>query len=77
MSDSREGRCFELIFGYIHCTGRTEYTAGKAGSEAEAARWAEKRKGTRVKVPEEDPVRWCPVRHCHMKFQKPWFGYRK
>ena len=30
----------------------------------------------RFKVPENDPVRWCPVRHCHMKGQTPSFFFQ-
>jgi hypothetical protein len=71
-------RC-ELLYGFVHCVGRTHYHAGFADSEAAAKRWVRKRiSGTpeRLAVPDADPVRWCPVRHCHMKRQKPWFGYR-
>ena len=71
-------RC-ELLFGYIHCTGRTTYSAGFVNSESDAAAWIEKQKSQRpgrIEIPDQDPIRWCPVRHCHMKFQKPWFGYR-
>lgn len=70
---------YELIYGFVHCVGRTYYHAGYADSQDEASRWVAQHTGdTRLKigVPETDPARWCPVRHCHMKRQKPWFGYR-
>ena len=71
-------RC-ELLYGFVHCVGRILYHAGFADSDAAAERWVRKQiDGTpeHLVVPEADPVRWCPVRHCHMKRQKPWFGYR-
>lgn len=70
---------FELIYGYQHCMGRTQYIAGHADSEAAARRWVREHTcegASRVRVPAEDPVCWCPVAHCHMKRQRPWFGYR-
>ena len=73
-----EHRC-ELVFGYLHCVGRTQYHGGYAVDEESADRWARRKSrenGGRVRVPEADPVRWCPVGHCHMKRQRPWFGYR-
>ncbi|MFO8110990.1 MAG: hypothetical protein R6T92_00625 [Desulfosalsimonadaceae bacterium] len=79
MSAPEEEKCIELVFGFIHCIGKTVYPAGFAASESEAVRWVEKQKqgeNGRVKVPPQDPIHWCPVRHCHMKCQKPWFGYR-
>ena len=70
---------YELIYGFLHCVGRTQYHVGYADSEFAADQWAQTnayRASEIIKVPETDPVRWCPVRHCHMKRQKPWFGYR-
>ena len=78
MSAKAKKRC-ELLYGYLHCTGRTQYHGGYAADEAAADRWVRKQVrtgGGRKHVPEDDPVRWCPVRHCHMKRQKPWFGFR-
>ena len=71
-------RC-ELVYGYQHCVGRTQYHFGYADGEEAADRWARRKtreNGGRVRVPDADPVRWCPVGHCHMKRQQPWFGYR-
>ena len=69
----------ELIYGYQHCMGRTQYSAGYADSETAAKGWVREhacKGGLRMRVPAEDPVCWCPVVHCHMKRQRPWFGYR-
>ena len=71
---------FELTYGYFHCIGRTVYSAGFVSSEDDAEKWVHDKqhgKGGKTVVPESDPVRRCPVRHCHMKFQKPWFSYRQ
>lgn len=70
---------YELIYGYQHCMGRTQYSAGYADSEAAAQRWVRERAGKgapRVHAPAQDPLCWCPVTHCHMKRQGAWFGYR-
>ena len=70
---------YELVYGYLHCVGRTQYHGGYAVDEAAADRWVRQKsseKENRLRVPDEDPVRWCPVYHCHMKRQRPWFGYR-
>lgn len=70
---------YELVYGYQHCVGRTQYHGGYAEDEAAAHRWVRQKteaENGRVRVPDEDPVRWCPVRHCHMKRQRAWFGYR-
>jgi len=77
MDDTGGKVCWELIFGYMHCIGRTVYSAGFVRFESDALRWVEtQREKGRAAVPAQDPIRWCPVRHCHMKFQKPWFGCR-
>jgi hypothetical protein len=71
---------YELQYGYMHCVGRTTYSAGTADTEEQARDWVSARTGTRADhpgIPGDDPIRWCPVRHCHMKCQKPWFAYRK
>jgi len=68
---------FQLQYGYIHCVGKTAYPAGTVDSEAEAIRWVNKHRGQKLPVPDSDPVCWCPVRHCHIKRQRPWVGYEK
>ena len=72
------GKKYRLEFGYMHCIGRTVYSAGTADTEEQARAWVTARSVSRPDdpvVPNEDPIRWCPVRHCHMKRQKPWFAY--
>ncbi len=71
---------YELMFGYVHCLGRTEYNAGYVDSEETAIKWVDEKRQERSKrsfVPKADPICWCPVRSCHARFQKPWFSYRK
>lgn len=71
---------YQLHYGYMHCIGRTTYTAGTADTLGEALEWVKQHSASgpcKSRIPDEDPARWCPVRHCHMKHQKPWFSYRK
>jgi len=71
---------YRLEYGYMHCVGRTAYIAGTADSEKQARAWvdAQSRKPAgSLCTPDNDPIRWCPVRHCHMQRQRPWFSYRK
>ncbi len=73
------GERYELIYGFLHCVGRTQYHAGYAESLDTAERWAKTRAWEAsggLGVPETDPLRGCPVRHCHRQRQQPWFGYR-
>lgn len=70
---------YELVYGYVHCIGKTTYHAGFSDCVETAEKWVRQMQsgdGGKIPVPETDPIRWCPVRHCHMKAQKPWFGYR-
>lgn len=69
---------FRLEYGYRHCIGRTVYEAGTADTEEQAQDWVAARSASRSDapgLPMDDPIRWCPVRHCHMKHQKTWFAY--
>ena len=69
----------ELIFGFVHCRGKTTYSAGFAATRAEALAWLEKSREApwrTVKVPPEDPVRYCKAAWCPFKRQKPWFDIR-
>jgi hypothetical protein len=69
---------YELIYGYMHCKNETVISAGFANSEEEAAAWVsamnENQNGF---IPEKDPACECEVSFCPMKFQRPWFSYRK
>jgi len=70
---------FELIFGYRHCFGQTQYSAGNADTEDAAIRWVEEHetRGRPPFLPREEPVATCPVTSCPIRRQKPWFAYRK
>lgn len=64
---------------YMHCVGPKDYEVGCAGTRKEALEWKKSHEGNtgkRFTVPEGDPVRWCPVRHCHMKVQTPVFYFQ-
>jgi hypothetical protein len=67
---------FELLYGFVHCRGKTTYSAGYAATRVEAEAWLKKNReaefGT-VKIPPEDPVRYCKAALCPLKRQKPWF----
>jgi len=70
---------YELIYGFVHCRGRTTYHAGfaKTLSEAEAWRKLNREDSLRtVKVPPEDPIRYCKADFCPLKRQKLWFDIR-
>ncbi|HOQ41756.1 MAG TPA: hypothetical protein PLG94_06250 [Smithellaceae bacterium] len=70
---------YELIYGFVHCRGRTTYSAGYVNTLGEAEAWLKKiRKATSgaVIVPPEDPVRYCKAAWCPFKRQKPWFEIR-
>lgn len=71
---------YRLEYGYMHCVGRTVYTAGTVDSEEQARAWVAARSGApagQLCTPEADPIRSCPVRHCHMKRQRPWYSFCK
>ncbi|HAR98449.1 MAG TPA: hypothetical protein DCS11_06095 [Syntrophus sp. (in: bacteria)] len=73
------GKRYELIYGYLHCIGRTTYSAGFVATEDEARAWVERQEapgGGRMKPPREDPIRRCGVSYCPLKVQQPWFAWR-
>lgn len=70
---------YELIYGFVHCRGRTVYSAGYANSAAEAEAWLAKNREApfqNIKAPPNDPVRYCKAAWCPFKRQKPWFDIR-
>jgi len=70
---------YELIYGFVHCRGKTTYSAGYADTLAEAQEWLNKNREAQsrtVKVPSEDPVRYCRAAWCPFKRQNPWFDIR-
>jgi hypothetical protein len=70
---------FELLYGFIHCRGKTTYSAGYVDTEEEAEAWVRnQREGTSlpVKTPPEDPICYCQAALCPLQRQKPWFAVR-
>ena len=70
---------YELHLTTIHCIGRLDHVVGVVGTEAEVMEWvAGSADGARkpVRIPKDDPIVWCPVKHCHMKRQKTVRSYR-
>jgi len=69
---------YRLMVRYMHCIGPQDYEVGRAQTVEEAEEWKASHQvngGKRFTVPDNDPVRWCPVRHCHMKIQTPVFFF--
>lgn len=70
---------YQLMVRYMHCVGPRDYPVGRADTMEEAMEWVKRHQsnnGKRFTVSENDPVRWCPVRHCHMKIQTPVFFFQ-
>jgi hypothetical protein len=70
---------FELLYGYVHCRGKTSYSAGFVETEEEAREWVKQHqegRARRIKVPPGDPLRSCKADFCPFKGQKPWFSFR-
>ena len=68
---------FELLYGFIHCRGKTTYCAGYVDTEDEAEAWVRnQQEGTslKVKIPPEDPLCYCRAALCPLQRQKPWFA---
>ncbi len=70
---------YELIYGYRHCKSEIIYSAGFADSEEKAAEWVRRMSGKpdSETILASDPFCNCEVSFCPMKFQRPWFSYRK
>jgi hypothetical protein len=67
---------YELIYGFIHCRGKTTYSAGYVDTKEEAEAWVRNHReglSPKMKTPPEDPIRYCKVSWCPFKGQKPWF----
>ncbi len=62
---------YRLTCEYIHCVGKRVIKMGFADSKEEAKLWQQKQSGKRTKLPEDDPIRTCPVVRCPMKLQHP------
>jgi hypothetical protein len=71
-------KTFELIYGYVHCSHETLFSAGFVDTEEEAAAWVRAMTaGEALSVPENDPACDCAVSFCPLKFQRPVYSYRK
>jgi hypothetical protein len=70
---------YDLTCEYIHCFGKHTLALGSVAIEEEAALWKEKqiRSGSGPSLPENDPIRVCPVIGCPLKRQVPRFDYQK
>ena len=71
---------YELHLETIHCIGRLNHVVGTTDKEGEAKAWADRSNDAKLKgpcIPKDDPIVWCPVKHCHMKRQKPVRSYRE
>jgi hypothetical protein len=69
---------FELLYGFIHCRGKTAYCAGFVDTKEEAEAWVQNHREGRspkVSIPPEDPICYCKVAWCPFKGQKPWFAF--
>jgi hypothetical protein len=69
---------YELHLTTIHCIGRLNHVVGVVETEAEAREWVEGSRDSarrHARIPQEDPIVWCPVKHCHMKRQKTLRSY--
>lgn len=70
---------YELLFGFVHCRGRTTYSAGCVHSKEEAEAWVKSRREgllPKITIPADDPIRYCRAAGCPFKKQKPWFDMR-
>ena len=64
---------YELYLTTVHCIGRLNHVVGVVDTDEEARAWVEgKAVGSPkpARIPKDDPIVWCPVKHCHMKRQK-------
>jgi hypothetical protein len=69
---------FELLYGFVHCRGKTTYSAGFVDNQSEAEAWLKNHReglSPKIKIPPEDPIRYCQAALCPFKRQKPWFDF--
>jgi hypothetical protein len=67
---------FELVYGFIHCRGKTTYSAGFVDTLEKAEEWIQRHRdglAPKMKIPPNDPIRYCKAAWCPFKNQKPWF----
>ncbi len=70
---------FKLTCETIHCFGKKNHDLGNTETKEEAQRWVEDRQQhyKRSLLPEDDPIRSCPVVRCPFKLQDPRFSYEE
>jgi len=71
---------YNLVISSIHCIGRLNHVVGVVDTEEEAKGWVEgvaDGELKSVRIPKDDPIVWCPVKHCHMKRQKTVRSYQE
>ena len=71
---------YQLCVSTVHCIGRLNHVVGVVDKQAEAKAWVNGLADGGFKpalIPEDDPMAWCPVKHCHMKRQKPARSYHE
>jgi hypothetical protein len=69
---------FELLYGFIHCRGKTTYCAGFVDTQAQAEAWVRNYSEgifRMVKIPPEDPICYCKASYYSLKRQRPWFAF--
>jgi hypothetical protein len=69
---------FELLFGFVHCRGKTTYSAGFVNTQVEAESWVRNHQeevSPKIKIPTDDPICYCQAALCPFKRQKPWFAF--
>ncbi|PKN20314.1 MAG: hypothetical protein CVU71_00510 [Deltaproteobacteria bacterium HGW-Deltaproteobacteria-6] len=67
---------FELLYGFVHCRGKTTYSAGYVDTREEAEAWVRNHRegiAPRMKIPPDDPIRYCRASWCPFKKQQAWF----
>jgi hypothetical protein len=69
---------FELLYGFVHCRGKTTYSAGFVNTQVEAESWVRNHQeevSPKIKIPPDDPICYCQAALCPFKRQKPWFAF--
>ena len=70
---------FKLTCETIHCFGKKSHDLGNVETREEAQLWVEDRTQNykRSQLPEEEPIRSCPVVRCPFKLQEPRFSFEE
>lgn len=72
-------RKFELIYGFVHCKGKSVYIDGIVDTEEEAKSWMRRKRHELEQNPDafRDASFECKVAVCPMKECIPYFDYRE